>query len=777
MNIVWRTCLSACVGVLVSGCALTTLATKRVSWPVTDGVLVAEGVVAPLQVHRDDLGVPHIRGESPVDAVFGLGLVHAQDRAFQADFSRRLAYGRLSGVIGEAGIEYDTFMAGLFLGERANELIEGMPAEERSLLASYVAGFNQGLASLRALPVEYRLLGLDFEPWTEADTLAIVFLNSLSLSENLSEELAILTLRERVSAGMADALYRTNPPGPPIDEHYEALRDVNIAPFSASFRAFRSFLGAPDPQASNNWVVGPSRSADGMPVLANDPHLSQSVPSIWYVADVAGGDLHAAGGTLPGAPFVVIGHNERVAWGFTNLMADYIDLPVLEITEDGGYVLAGERREFERRSFEIHVRDEPQPRQATAVWTKVGPLITTTDGDNAIAFRWHVLELPDQTVSMFHRLQMATTVDDVMALGEVDSMLSLNLVVADVDGHYGWSATGSVPVRLGHSGRIPYFASEPGSGWDGTLGGLPSERDPLRGFVLSANASTGSLLDDQISSRFVPDWRQRRIAQVLLESEDHTVEDSEALHQDRLDLQAAALVPPLMGLAVPSTPSGQLCRELLLAWDFHASPDAVGPTVWAAAKGAILREALVDELGVDGVRLYLRVWGNRGTPLDTGLAGFTDNPAQTISRGLTTACESLAIRYGDDPSQWTWGEPHQLHLRHPFGGRVKMLSAWNMRPVPWGGSAATVNAAAHSLATDDWSTGTMASMRLVVPLSDPGAATIVHPGGQSGQPGHPNYASHYEAFVAGDTLPLWFDDDDVQAHTVDTLVIMPRSEN
>jgi len=751
---------------------LTTLSTKRKSWPLLHGEQRVVGLEQPVEIRRDALGVPHIRAETEADAYFALGVVHAQDRAFQADFSRRLATGRLAEVIGEGGAEYDAFMAGLFLQERATELLSAMDEASRRRIEAYARGFNQGLEGLRAPPVEYRLLGLQPAPWTPEDTLAITFLNSLGLSQNLSEELAVLSLAPRVDAELADLLYRSNPKGPPIDAHYERLREIDLAPYSDSFRAFRRFLGSSDPAASNNWVVGPTRSADGMPILANDPHLTQSVPSVWYLADVQGGALHAAGGTMPGAPFVIIGHNGQVAWGFTNLMADYIDLAVVELV-DGGYRLAGEVLPFEERAVVVSVRDAPSQTH-TVPWTRVGPLITTREGEAAVALRWHLFELEDHTVEFFDGLQHAESARGVTELSSIPSILSFNLVSADTDGHYGWAATGSVPRRLDHSGRIPYLASEVGSGWDGYLADLPHEIDPFRGFVLSANAQTGSLLDNEISSGFVPGWRQRRIAVVLAESEEHTPEDSQVLQLDRLDLQARSMVPRLMGLARPRTQAATDCRELLLAWDGVADTESVGPSVWAATKRAILRELLVERLGVDGVNLYLRVWGNRGTPLDTDLTLFTDDPERAVSVGLTAACENLSSRYGEDLEGWRWGELHHLHLRHPFGGRVKLLSKWNMFRTPWGGSATTVNAAGYSLASDEWGADHMASLRMVVPMSDPGSATLVHPGGQSGQPGHPHYRSHFGPFVQGDTTPLWFNDADVLANTVHILRLVPE---
>ena len=224
------------------------------------------------------------------------------------------------------------------------------------MLEAYAEGVNSGVGSLSKLPVEYRLLNKGFDAWEVKDGLALGFLQSWNLETNSSREMAALLMREEWDVSTLDRLYRLRPEEPEVDPYWDELRGVEIGELTRAYRSWTSaFGGRPDKaQASNNWVLGPDRTASGHAIVANDPHLNQSVPSLWYVVDLVGGDHRAAGATLPGLPGVPIGHNGKVAWGLTNVMADVVDYAVLERVGDRGYVLAGETLELETLSL-IHI--------------------------------------------------------------------------------------------------------------------------------------------------------------------------------------------------------------------------------------------------------------------------------------------------------------------------------------------------------------------------------------------------------------------------------------
>jgi penicillin amidase len=337
---------------LVSGCALFTLAATKRSHPELEGTFAAAGAQADLTIKRDAMGVPHVRAESPEDAWYGLGYAHAQDRLFQADMNRRLATGRIAEWLGERAVNLDVFVGTMDLETRGQGMLDRASPEVKAAVKAYTVGFNAGAGSLKTLPVEYRLLGVPYEPWKEVDTTGVLFLQAWSLQENLDHELAALAF-DHLSADKLDPLFDTYPNTPPIDAFWDEVRTQDVGSLTDGFKAFTGALGGrpeANAQASNNWIIGGSKTASGKPIVANDPHLVQRVPSLWYAADIQGGDLHVAGATLPGTIGFPVGHNERVAWGLTNVMADTVDLAVVE--RDGDTVrIEGKEETIETRTF------------------------------------------------------------------------------------------------------------------------------------------------------------------------------------------------------------------------------------------------------------------------------------------------------------------------------------------------------------------------------------------------------------------------------------------
>ena len=754
---------------LLLGCALHAIRTPEASFPLTDGELVVEGLEAPVTVYRDAYGVPHIRAESERDLWFTVGFVHAQDRLFQMDLVRRLGSGRMAAWFGPMATEFDAFMKSLELEDKVAKRISTADPELVAVGDAYAAGINAGAASLPALPVEYRVLGFEWEPWRRTDALATSVINSWILSENAPKELITLMLAEQLDADMATALWRWDPASPAVDRYWDELRSWDIGELDAPFRGVVEFLwGVHDPSASNNWAVSGERSADGSPILANDPHLLQMVPSVWHVYEGRGGDIHTAGATLAGTPFPASGHNEHVAWGVTNVMADYVDLAVVERVGETAYVRAGEEKDLRFVDVEVEVAGEQEPARRTIAWTEVGPVITKLEGTHLVALRWSMLEARDETPQMWFEIQRAESVHDVIEAATKPSILSQNLVSADTHGHISWQVFGSLPDRRGFSGRVPYPASDPAYGWDGFLDDLPGQLDPARGYVRTANAPPD---DDpepyRISTAFMPAWRHDRIAEVLEASVDHTPDTMARLQQDVYDPHAADQVPRFLGmLGEDVSPEAARCRDVLASWDFEATTDSEAMAVWAAFQEELLRIAVVDELGELGHRLYTAAAISGRSALDGEVERFLDDPATDVDTALANACRAM-------PAGTTWGEVHPLRVRHPFSDESKLLESWSMPDVPWPGSHQTVNQAGFSFFEDHFETTWMASLRVITPLSDVGAASFSYPGGQSGMPAHPHSQDLFEPFVAGEQIPLWFHDEDVVANAVETLRLVP----
>jgi penicillin amidase len=757
----------------LSGCALLTLSATKRSHPALEGAVTAVGLGEPITIRRDGNGVPHIEAGSEADAWYGLGYVHAQDRLFQLDLSRRLAHGEVSALLGERAVDLDAFVAVLELERRGRAALDAASPQTLERVAAYTAGINAGAASLKVPPVEHRLLGRDFEPFDEVDTTAFLFLMGWSLQENLDHELAAMAFPQ-LPPDELSALFDTYPDTPPIDPYWSELRSVDFGDLTAGFEAFTGTLGGrpeSNAEASNNWVVSGERTASGKPILANDPHLVQAVPSLWYAAHLRGGDLHVAGATFPGVPGVPIGHNERVAWGLTNVMADTVDLAVLQRSGDDAVIVRGQPEPLVDRVITVQVADA-EPVQRTVRTTSLGPVINE-GGDVVLVMRWAGLEVDDRTPDVLTGFVHATSTADLLQRVDLPSVAPQNLVVADLDGHIAWQVTGSIPRRHGFTGRVPHPASDGANHWDGFLDALPGLADPEQGYLVTANHKPGPDQPnvDAIATAYLPPHRHDRIASVLATLPAATPADMHDLQLDVRENAAATYLPGLLDGVTPS-PEAAPCHALLSQWDHIADIDSPEAAAWGVFQEELFRATLGRRLDPSQLSMLLDLMGTGRNPLDGDFDRFLAEAPDAVDTALAATCRRLSERFGR-PEDARWGDLRPLQLRHPFAASSKLLSGWNMREAPFPGTAASVACADYDWTADEWSVGFMASMRLVMPLDDFDASTFVHPGGQSGQPGSPYYRSHYDEFVGGSTLPLWFDEDSVRAATVHTLVIEP----
>ena len=765
---------------LSSGCALFTLAATKRSNPLLDGPLAAQGATDVVTIRRDEGGVPHIEAQTEADAWYGLGFVHAQDRLFQLDLSRRMAHGEVSGLLGERAIDLDAFIGSMRLAEQGQLAVDAATPATRERLAAYTAGVNAGAASLKVLPVEHRLLDATFAPFDEVDTTAFLFLMGWSLQENLDHELAAMAFAHLPSDEL-DALFQTYPDTPPIDPFWEALRTRDLGELTVGFEAFTGTLGgrpkAGSPttaEASNNWAVSGERTASGKPILANDPHLVQSVPSLWYAAHLKGGDLHVAGATFPGVPGVPIGHNEDVAWGLTNVMADTVDLAVLERDGDDAVIVRGVSQAIERRAVTVQVKDA-EPVERIVEWTSLGPIVNE-GGEVALVLRWAGLEVEDRTPDVLTAFAHSDTVDGLLTeLAELPSVAPQNLVVADVDGAIAWQVTGSIPRRHGYTGRVPFPASDGDLHWDGFLDALPGTRDPDEGYLATANHKPGPDQPnvDAIATAYLPPHRYDRIMGRLSQLPKATPDDMHQLHLDVRENAAALYLPGLLAQVDTPSEGAAPCHALLSAWDHPATTDSAGAVAWGVFQEELFRRVFASRFDAQQMHLLLDLMSTGRNPLDGDFERFLAQTPGAIDGALSTTCSRLIAEHGA-PEHARWGDVHPLKLAHPFAASSGLLKGWNMQPAPFPGTGASVAAADYDWTNDEWKVGFMASMRLVMPLDDLNASTFVHPGGQSGQPGSPFYRSHYDEYVGGSTLPLWFDADAVAEHAVHTLVIEPR---
>ena len=721
----------------------------RSSLPQQDGTVQVAGVSAPVTIERDDRGVPTIRAANLNDAAFAIGFAHAQDRLFQMDMMRRVGAGRLSEVVGAQALPVDKLTRTLGLYATAQRQAQDASPQLKQVLASYSAGVNAFLAQGGTLPPEFLLLHYKPEPWTPADSLAWGRIMALQLSSNWNAERLNLTLKQTVPSDL-----------------FKLLRPE-----------VQSFAGLPMPwfgpvnEASNNWVVAPSKSQSGAPLLANDPHLGLTAPSIWYLVHIVTPQMQWVGATSPGMPLIVIGTNDRVAWGFTTTAGDTEDL--FEEKEAEGdakrYQTFYGTETFGTRTETIKVKDGKDV-TITVRGTHHGPVISDLDADRKpsdpiLALQAAFLWPNDRTADALLAMDLARSADEFHdALAGFDSPQQ-NIVYADKDGHIGFVATGRVPVRrqVFAQSMLPTPGWVDDYDWTGMIpfDALPQSRDPAVGWLATAN---NKIVDDRypyfMAGSWPDDGRYKRIAEMLQATDKFDVAGFEKMQQDALSRPLHDLVQSWLPRVKNADPK---IIGLLQGWDGHAGRDRPEPLIATVWMERVAQTLLKAKLG----KSYDDWWFWD----DQALKRLLDDPKwcgsscdDLLGKALQQASTELSARLGADPTQWKWGDLHRLHFRHPVFRYVPVLSDWLDADLPTDGDAFTVNRGVPIGSPDkpDLPDVHGPTMRLIIDMKEPMQAVATLAGGQSGNPLSAHYADgltdwrdgHYRPIVQSPTHKL-----------------------
>jgi penicillin amidase len=775
-----------------------------VSLPKVRGRLGMSGLIAPVTISRDRWGVPHVSATSMEDAAFAMGVAHAQDRLWQMEVTRRVATGRISELIGPDGVNIDRFVrrVGLHRVARDEELRLG--PEPRRMLKAYAAGVNAIAASGRPLPLEYRLLGATAEPWEPMHSLAALKLLALGLSMNWDAELQRLELLRAIGPEHAARLDIVYP-------------DANPTILAATLRASggadsRSQLMGMFREAarwiptaggmSNSWVVSGERSSSGRPILCNDPHLVPGMPSIWYAAHIqAGEDFESTGVTMPGLPFVIIGHNKRVAWGFTNSFADCQDLVIEEFDSPAGDRFRTERGfEPTRRLREIiHVKGSSDVLEEVVV-TRHGPVVERIEDPErsiwrGLALQWTALQ-PGGGAEGMLRLQRATDWKSFREAFVPFDAPSQNVVYADVDGHIGYLLSGRVPVRKRKPSGLPV------QGWTGdavwtrylTPEEMPSILDPKEQQIITANNRiVGENFPHYIGADYMSGYRALRIGELLSER----VVDLAYMARAQMDLvcpPARQVIRLLTTMTCTST-AAETARRRLVAWDAVMDPHRVEPTIYEAFMARLAEHSLSPLCGnawriLAGVDLSHPVFqypGNlvgRLTPSlierwegsDDGLFEGATTWAEVVNRSLDDAMTDLRTRFGRGSRRLAWGRVHQVQLLHAFGRRRGLGFFFNAHAVRVGGNTDTVLATSQVPGEPFETRLSAPSWRQVIDVGNWDACGGIHLPGQSGQPGSRHYRDLSRRWKTNRQFPLYWTAALTRRHARARLTILPLPE-
>lgn len=742
--------------------ALALVAAGGLAWailgslPQRNGEVAIPGLEQPVTISRDVHAIPHIRAGSVADAYRAMGFVHGQDRLWQMEFNRRVGQGRLAEILGEPALPADRFLRTLGLARHAEAAAASLPGETLALLEAYAAGVNAAIAAFGwQLPPEFLILRHRPEPWRPADSLLFLKLMAMELSGNWREELLRARLARELTPEQLADLWPETPEAPvTLPGWREALAEVPLEGLAALFPA-----PLPEGIGSNIWVVGGSRTRTGLPLLANDPHLRLQAPGPWYLAKLEAPGLAVVGATLPALPFIVLGRNRDLAWGFTNTHSDTQDLFVerVEPTDPDRYLTPDGSAPFERRVETIAVRGA-EPVRLEVRSTRHGPVISDLVADSeAVAGPGHVLALAwtqlrdrDSTAVAGFAAAQATDVESFMAAMLLFEGAQQNMAVADRHGAIGMISPGLVPIRRSGDGSLPALGWTGTHDWLGMIppGELPRRVDPADGLIVNAN---NRLVDGGypylLTASWEPALRARRIIELLEGAPDLDLAAMAAVQLDIRSMLAADFLGHLLTLKA----ADPVEREILAAmrdWDGRMDADRPEPLIFTAWYRELGRALYADELGplfgaYRGTRAdFTRHVLSRaeGWCDDSGTVS-AESCADRAAAAFRASLARLREAHGDDWRAWRWGAAHPAAMPHQPFDEVPGLRPLFSLAFPIGGDGSTV-AVAHPLAAAEpplFPAVHAATFRALYDLADLDRSRFAAATGQSGHP----FSRHY----------------------------------
>ena len=827
--------------------------------PQTSGTVAIPGLDGTATVRRDLNGIAQISATTPHDLFLAQGYVHAQERMWQMEVWRHISSGRLAELFGPGSIDDDKFIRTLGWRVAAERDMASLAPETRAVLDAYADGVNAWLDTHRdQLGLAFVVTGVNPEPWTPLDTLAWGKVEAWNLGGNMTSELFRYLADARLGApARTDELFPTREGGPVIvggaardgessppdqesdgtaaeapttltDDQIDGWADVgrlgDDAMAIAGLDLAGGGLASQHGIGSNDWVVGPAMSTTGGALLANDPHLGISMPSVWYinglhcapVSDACPYDV--AGVTFPGIPGIILGHNDRIAWGATNVEPDTQDLVIetLDPTESTRYLGPdGQPRDFTTRMERIAVKGGESV-DMTVRETVHGPVLNDVEDRlkdaPMMALRWTTTSPavgPDRTFDSFLKLMTASDFDSFRAALDGYVAPSQNFAYADVDGHIGYQMPGAIPIRSDPEDR----GARPVNGFDGTgewtgtipFDELPSALDPEDGWIVTANnAVTDESYPYFIGAEFDPGYRAERIIDLINDygQDGLNVPEMGAIQTDTAPLRARDIVEALGDAGVhPSTADGALLAQRIADWDGSCVVDSTGCAAYMAWEYRVLRGMFDDELGplardyVGSATSWVALENALADPdwpwwddLTTPAKETTDD---VTAKAMDTAAAELRASLGD-PDGWTWGRMHTATFREPTVGSSGIGPLewyFNAGPVAVDGADGAIDASYYRLSRgypdpDDpdfqplgmdglFTVTNLPSYRLLIDMSDLDGARIVSTTGQSGHPFDRHYTDQIESWRTGTTLRLPFTPAAIDAATVTTLTLQP----
>ncbi|OCS90434.1 penicillin acylase family protein [Caryophanon latum] len=768
----WKIALSVVVALV----AIVALTIGGFNWyinaskPKIEGELQVDVLEQEVSVVRDEAGVPHITAQTEADLYRAQGYIQAQDRLFQMDLSRRQASGRLAEVVGEAAVDTDKFFRTFSLRHAAEASYDGYDDESKQVLQWFAEGVNAFIAEGK-LSYEFSVLGYEPEEWTPIDSLTI----GKYMAYDLGGHWNLLAFRHWAVNNLSEELYSE------LDITYPEDAKTVIAGENAPKVAswFDAAVLPNEFNGSNNWVVSGDKTASGKPLLADDPHLGLGTPSIWYQMHLQSPEQNVSGVIFAGIPGIILGHNDNIAWGVTNVGPSVQDLYIERTNPENihEFLYDGEYYKADVREENINVKGG-DVEEFEVVTTKHGPIISDLifeerPASEVYSMQWTALEATKelQAILAFNK---AKSWDEFETALEDFNAPAQNFVFASTDGTIAYKANGNIPVRLKGDGTLPVPGDSSEYGWSGYIpyDELPTVVNPEEGFIATANNKIVS--DDypyHITDMWAQPYRYERIVELLEGRDDLTVEDMQAMQMDTVNLYAKEFLPKFI-TSIEKLDEEKQYSDIVAAlkeWDYNETIDAPEPLVFNLMiehlKDNLFRKSIPDDVykmmqgkyqAMDNI-IREGYEGKEGAWL-TSVGGVD----VVVYNSFIDALNRLQTMYPETEFEdWKWGDYHQLTFDHPLASNELLARFLNPASVPVGGSRTTVMAAgnpANGLVDHG------AAWRFVADLNDLSSAYHINGPGQSGHFKSQWYADQVSAWADGDYTETRIDGTYEQSH-------------
>lgn len=779
------------------------------SMPQTNGRIYLDAPIKPISINRDQHGVVYIFAETRTDLFFGQGFVHAQDRLWQMELNRRAAHGTLSELFGKRTLHTDRLARTLGFSRLAKTTVSLLSTQAQTDLQAYTDGVNTFINSRSKRPFELYLLNHTPTPWQIIDSVAYGRLQMWALTTGASSELIYVQLRSAVGEEKAKEWGIIYPPENPITLPYasDLIQRLRLDKMLNGGDAGTPFLGkgSSHGRGSNGWVVGKALTNSNQPLLANDMHLPMSIPSTWHLQHLQSDDgFKAAGFTQPGLPYIMIGHNEHIAWGATMAYTDGEDLFIeqFDAKRPFDYKVKNEWKPAQQFRELIKIRGQ-KPHLETVMQTHHGPIVSGSlierSNPHKIALA-SVALTPELTMDGFGKLNEAKNWFDFQTAVSRIQAPSLNLLYADRNGNIGAALTGKQPIRpKGRDGTMPNEGWHGKHDWQGLvpIEQMPFQLNPPNSKIISANHK---IVPDTYPVYLGKMWRNgyraKRIAELLADDTAVSPQKCRQIQLDDFSIPAQKICSYLIDLK-PKSPLAQGYLKHLHSWDFRMSTRSIETTIFQIFISHLMQEVarsvpapLQMSLFGLGPHENLQPVNDFQGQFLTILLNMLENPESkwlksTQKNRILEVClektaVSLEANFGKNPEDWRWGKHHQITLKHPLGIVKPLSNLLNIGPIPISGDGYTVHQTSmhpHTVQNFDFQNNAISvSTRMIADLSDWNQFEVIHASGQSGHWQSPHYADLVALWKNGRFIKMPWEKSAIKSKMIDSLLLLPQKQ-